>query len=474
MSIERNVETLKERLEKSFSELISLLDGRQFALFSARIHEMNPVDIADFLEQVPDAQLPTVLGLLKKDVSAEVFAELDGDMRERVVASMTAGQLSSVFEELYLDDAAEVAKELPANLVHRLMKSVTPETRAQINRILSYPEDSAGSIMNAEFVSLRVGMTCAAAIDHIRSTGVDKETVYNAYVTDRSRILLGTVSFKDLLFADPSAEVGEIMDESVIFVRTHDDRELASDTVSKYGLLALPVVDRENRLVGIITVDDAVDVIIEETTEDIEIMAAITPGAKPYLRAGVFETFKQRIPWLLLLMISAIFTGAIITHYESAIGTYAILAAFFPMLMGTGGNAGSQTSVTVIRGMSLDEIAPRDVLRVLWKEFRVSLLCGVCLGVACFIKTMLIDFGLRATTVLDNGVVQNNVMIAVIVSLTAVAAVIIAKMIGALLPMGAKGVGLDPAVMASPFITTIVDAVTLIVYFAIASKFLPL
>ena len=467
-------ESLVERLEKSFSELLSMLDEKKYRLFSEKINEMNPVDIADFFEELTKEQLPTVLGLLKKDVSAEVFAELDGDMREKVVLSMTDRQLSSVFEELYLDDAAEVTKELPANLVHRIMKSVTPETRAQINRLLSYPEDSAGSIMNADFVSLRSGMTCSAAIDHIRRTGVEKETVYTAYVTDSSRVLLGTVSFKDLLFADPSVEVGEIMDENVIFAMTHDDKETASDTVSRYSLLALPVVDGERRLVGIITVDDAMDVIIEETTEDIEIMAAITPGDKPYLKTGVIETWRQRIPWLLLLMVSAIFTSSIITHYETAIGTYAILTAFFPMLMDTGGNAGSQTSVTVIRGMSLDEIAPRDVLRVLWKELRVALLCGACLAVACFIKTMLVDFGLQTTTVLENGAVQNNLLIAAIVSVTVLSAVVVAKLIGTLLPMGAKRIGLDPAVMASPFITTIVDAITLFVYFAIASRFLEL
>ena len=474
MNYEKNADTMKIRLEKSFSELLSLLEKRKYSLFREQINEMNPVDIADFFEELEPQQIPKVLGLLQKDVSAAAFAELDSDMSEKVILSMTDRQLSSVLEELYLDDVTELAHELPANLVHRVMKSVTPETRAQINHLLSYPDDSAGSIMNAEFVSLRAGMTCSAAIEHIRRTGVDKETVYTAYVTDHSRILLGTVSFKDLLFADPSTEIDGIMDENVICAGTLDDRESVADAVSRYGLLAIPVVDGERRLVGIVTVDDAMDVMIEETTEDIEKMAAITPGDKPYLKMGIFETFKQRIPWLLILMISAIFTGAIITYYESAIGTYAILAAFFPMLMGTGGNAGSQTSVTVIRGMSLDEIAPRDVLKVLWKELRVSLLCGACLSVACFIKTMIVDFGFRTSTVLENGMVQNNLMIAFVVGLTAFAAVVIAKLIGVLLPMGAKRIGLDPAVMASPFITTIVDAVTLFVYFFVASRFLGL
>jgi len=385
---------------------------------------------------------------------------------------LTDRELSSIIEELYLDDVTETAHELPANLVHRVMKNADTETREQINRLLSYPEDSAGSIMNADFVSLQMNMTCSSAIEYIRKTGIDKETVYTAYVTDSSRILKGTVSFKDLLFSPPEMLIRDIMDESVICAHTLDDREVVADTVSKYGVLALPIVDGENRLVGMVTVDDAMDVMIEETTEDIEIMAAITPGDKPYMKTGVFETRKKRIPWLMILMISAVFTGAIITHYENAIGTYAILTAFFPMLMDTGGNAGSQTSVTVIRGLSLDEIEPRDVFRVLWKEFRVSLLCGICLGAVCFLKTMAIDFGFRATTVLENGAVQDNILVAFIVSITVVTAVVVAKFIGTVFPIAAKKIGLDPAVMASPFITTIVDTITLIVYFSIASRLL--
>lgn len=462
----------REYLEGVFEELVGLLDGGQYAAFGRKINEMNPVDIADFFEELEYVQIPRVFKLLQKDVSAEVFAELDSDMQEKVIESMTDRELSSIVEELYLDDVAEMAHELPANLVHRVMKNATSETRNQINRLLSYPEDSAGSIMNAEFISLRANMTCGEAIEHIRRTGVDKETVYNAFVTDRARILKGTVSFKELLFASPDSTVETVMDTSVICVRTTDDKELVSDTVSKYGLLALAVVDGEGRLVGIVTVDDAMDVMIEETTEDIEIMAAITPGDKPYLKTGVFETWKKRIPWLLILMVSAVFTSAIITHYENAIGTYAILTAFFPMLMDTGGNAGSQTSVTVIRGLSLDEITPSDVFRVLWKEFRVSLLCGACLALVCFIKTMAIDFGFKTTTVLENGAVQNNILVAAIVSITVLTAVVVAKFIGTVFPIGAKKIGLDPAVMASPFITTIVDTVTLVVYFSIASKLL--
>lgn len=462
----------RERLEEAFDELRELLENGQYGAFGRLINEMNQVDVADFFEELEYVQIPKVFKLLKKDASAEVFAELDSDMQQRVIESMTDKELSSIVEELYLDDVAEMAHELPANLVHRVMKNATKETRDQINKLLSYPEDSAGSIMNAEFISLRENMTCGQAIEYIRKTGVDKEMVYNAYVTDSARILKGTVSFKDLLFSPPDRTVGDTMECNVIFAGTLEDRETVADTVSRYGLLALPIVDGESRLVGIVTVDDAMEVMIEETTEDIEIMAAITPGDKPYFKTGVIETWKKRIPWLMILMISAIFTGAIITHYESAIGTYAILTAFFPMLMDTGGNAGSQTSVTVIRGLSLDEIRPCDILRVLWKELRVSFLCGICLAVVCFIKTMVVDFGFKAETVLENGSVQNNILVAVIVSITVLTAVVVAKIIGTVFPIGAKKIGLDPAVMASPFITTIVDTITLIVYFSIASRLL--
>ena len=459
-------------LEQTSEELLALLEEKKYTVFSEKINEMNPVDIADFFEELDQESIPRVFKLLKKDVSAEVFAEFESDVQEKIISVLTDKELSWIVEELYVDDVTEMAHELPANVVHRVMKNTTPETRAQVNRLLSYPDDSAGSIMNADFISLRANMTCRSAIEHIRKTGVDKETVYTAYVTDSARVLKGTVSFKDLLFADENDSVSDIMEENVICAGTLDDRETVADTVSKYGLLALPIVDGEMRLVGMVTVDDAMDVMIEEATEDIEIMAAITPGDKPYLKTGVFETWKKRIPWLLILMVSAVFTSAIITHYESAIGTYAILTAFFPMLMDTGGNAGSQTSVTVIRGLSLEEIEPRDVFKVIWKEFRVSLLCGVCLAAVCFVKTMLIDFRLQSETILENGEVQNNLLVALIVSITVLTAVVVAKFIGTVFPIGAKKIGLDPAVMASPFITTIVDTVTLVVYFSIASRLL--
>lgn len=462
-------EQREEEMESRFGELNELLDARQFSKFAHELGEMNPVDVADFFSELDNKRIPAVFKLLGKDIAAEVFAELDSDMQKYIIEAMTDREITRIIEELALDDAAETISELPANIVTRIMKNVTPETRKEINRYLSYPEGSAGSEMTAEFVNLRAEMTVAQAIEYIRKTGVDKETVYYAYVTDERRVLQGTVSFKDLLFSRGDTLIKDLMTEDPIYAATVDDREYAADTIAKYGLLALPIVDKEMRLVGIVTVDDAIDVINEEATEDIEIMAGITPTDKPYLKTGVFETWKKRFPWLLILMIAAVFSSMVITHYEEAIGTYAILAAFFPMLMNTGGNAGSQSSVAIIRALSLDEISMKNFFKVLWKEFRVSLLCAACLSIVCFIKTMVIDFRLQTEEVLTTGAVQNNLAIAAIVSVTAFFAVVIAKVVGVIFPMAAKKIGLDPAVMASPFITTVVDIITLVVYFAIAS-----
>lgn len=462
-------EQREEEMESRFGELNELLDARQFSKFAHELGEMNPVDVADFFSELDNKRIPAVFKLLDKDIAAEVFAELDSDMQKYIIEAMTDREITRIIEELALDDAAETISELPANIVTRIMKNVTPETRKEINRYLSYPEGSAGSEMTAEFVNLRAEMTVAQAIEYIRKTGVDKETVYYAYVTDERRVLQGTVSFKDLLFSRGDTLIKDLMTEDPIYAATVDDREYAADTIAKYGLLALPIVDKEMRLVGIVTVDDAIDVINEEATEDIEIMAGITPTDKPYLKTGVFETWKKRFPWLLILMIAAVFSSMVITHYEEAIGTYAILAAFFPMLMNTGGNAGSQSSVAIIRALSLDEISMKNFFKVLWKEFRVSLLCAACLSIVCFIKTMVIDFRLQTEEVLATGAVQNNLAIAAIVSVTAFFAVVIAKVVGVIFPMAAKKIGLDPAVMASPFITTVVDIITLVVYFAIAS-----
>ena len=468
---------MEEENEKKFDALMELLDNKHYSAFLKELEELNPVDAAEFFTELPKKRIPAVFRLLKKDTAADIFAELDGDVQERIIAAMTDREISAILEELFLDDAVDMLEEMPANIVKRILKSATPETRAQINRFLAYPEDSAGSVMTAELIELKKNMTCSQAIERIRKTGVDKETVYVAYVTDRSRKLEGIVPLKELLFADPDEKLEDIMDTNIVSATTQDDQETVASLISKYDLLALPVVDKENRLVGIVTVDDALDVLETEATEDIEKMAAITPTDKPYLKTSVWETWKKRIPWLLLLMISATFTSTIITHYENAIGTYAILTAFLPMLMDTGGNAGGQSSVTVIRGLSLGEIELRDILRVIWKEMRVAVLCGITISCAVFVKTMIVDFRFKTTSpILDEfGATigtQNNVKIAIIIALTVFSAIIIAKLVGTLLPMGAKSIGLDPAVMASPFITTIVDTLTLIIYFTIASHVL--
>lgn len=473
-TIETTEELRDEVMENRFGQLTEMLDRRSYADFVKAIEELNPVDAADFFSEIDAKRIPAVFKLLKKDIAAEIFAELDADIQKRIVEALSDKETSAIIEELALDDAVDALSELPANIVAKVMKNVTVETRSEINKFLAYPESSAGSVMTAEYIGIHANMTVAQAVEYIRRTGIDKETVYIAYVTDERRVLEGTVSFKELLFAKPDDIIGEIMTEDPIFASTVDDREYAADTIAKYGLLALPIVDKEMRLVGIVTVDDAIDVINEEATEDMELMAAITPTDKPYLKTGVFETWKKRFPWLLILMLAAIFSSAVITHYESAIGTYAVLTIFFPMLMNTGGNAGSQSSVAIIRAMSLGEITMKNFFRVLWKEFRVSALCGVCLAIVCFIKTMLIDFRLQATTVLEGGAVQDNLMVAAIVSATAFFAVVVAKVVGTILPMLAKKIKLDPAVMASPFITTIVDTVTLVIYFSIASQALGL
>lgn len=459
-------ETYEKIVDELFEDLGEMLENKKYAQFRRATLEMNPVDIADFFSELSIKQVPAVFKLLRKDISADVFAELDSDMQEKIIEALTDKEISIIIEDLFLDDAVDMLEELPANMVHRIMKNASRETRSQINRLLAYPDGSAGSVMTAEFIKLRASMTVEEAIAYIKRTGIEKETVYTAYVTDKSRELIGTVSFKQLLFAQSETRIRDIMEEQIIFAHTLDDRESVAQTISKYDLLALPIVDKENRLVGIVTVDDALDVIEEEATADIEMMAGITPTDKSYMKTGVIETWLKRVPWLAILMISGIFTSMIISHYEEALGTLVILTAFIPMLMSTGGNAGSQSSVAIIRAMSLDEIQPKNFFRVLFKEFRVSLLCGVCLAVVCFLKTMLLDLQCQFN--------PGNLKIALVVSLTTCAAVIVAKIIGTLLPIAAKKIKLDPAVMASPFITTIVDSVVLIIYFAIASSILHL
>ena len=447
--------------------LLELLDSRRYSTFIKAVDELNPVDAAEFFSELPEEKLPVVFRMLKKDTAAEIFAEFEPDVQEKLIRAMTDKEIGGILEELFVDDAVDMLEEMPASVVNTILKNAKPETRAEINRFLSYPEDSAGSVMTSEFIDLKKDMTTTQAIDRIRKIGLDKETIYVAYVTDKSRVLEGVVPLKALLFAKPDDKIGDLMNRDVIFAYTHDDQETVANMISHYDILALPIVYKETRLVGIVTVDDALDVLETEATEDMQKMAAVLPNEKPYLKTGVFATWKQRIPWLLLLMVSATFTSTIITHYEVAIGAYAILTAFFPMLMDTGGNAGGQTSVTVIRGLSLGEIQLRDYFKVIWKEFRVALLCGATIAVATFAKVMLIDFKAQ----LYSGD-QNNLVIALIVSITVCSAIVFAKLVGASLPILAKRLKLDPAVMASPFITTIVDTVTLIIYFKIAQGIL--
>ncbi|MBQ9773679.1 MAG: magnesium transporter [Clostridia bacterium] len=463
---------MKENMILTFEELTALLDARRYPEFMRRVDELNPIDAADFFENLPPERLSVVFRLLKKDTAAEIFAELEPEVQKTIIERLSDREIALMVEELYTDDAVDLLEEMPAGVVTRILKTATQETRATINRFLAYPEESAGSVMTSEFIDLRKGMTNREAVERIRRIGLDKETVYVAYVTDDARVLEGVIELKHLLFASPDARIEDLMDRNVIFASTHDDRETVAQMISHYDVIALPIVDKEQRLVGIVTVDDALDVLETEATEDIEKMAAMLPSEKPYLKTSVWAVWKQRVPWLILLMATATFTGAIITHYEVALGTYVILTAFLPMLMNTGGNAGGQTAVTIIRGLSLDEIRLRDVFRVLWKEFRVGILCGLTLAAATFLKVMALDFRFQPYTTLPSGEVQNNLMIALIICITVFFAILVAKTVGTLLPLGAKRIGLDPAVMASPFITTIVDTVTLMIYFAVASALL--
>ena len=453
----------------NFEELLDLFENRHYTSLMNRLDALTPIDAAEFLSDLPIEKLPVLFRLLKKDMAADIFAEFDYDLQESLISAMTDRELSDMIEELFTDDTVDMLEEMPASVVARIMKNVTSQTRAEINRFLFYPEDSAGSIMTSEFISLKKEMTCDEAVRRIRQIGLDKETVYVAYVTGKACLLEGVVPLKSLLFAEPDSIIEDIMNPNVIFAYTHDDRETVANMISRYDIIALPITDKERRLVGIVTVDDALDVLETEATEDIEKMSAILPTDKPYMKTGVWETWKKRIPWLLLLMLTATFTSTIITHYESAIGTYAILTAFLPMLMNTGGNAGGQSSVTVIRGLSLGEIEMRDVLRVLLKEFSVSVLCGIVIAVATFFKVMALDFRFQSQSVMSNGLIQNNLQIAAVISITVFFGIIIAQIVGTLLPIATKRIGLDPAVMASPFITTIVDTVTLVIYFTVAT-----
>lgn len=442
----------------------ALLEEKKYSTIKDVLVTMNPADIAAIFEDVDEERLPLLFRLLPKELAAETFVEMEPEQQEILVEGFSDRELHEVMDELFVDDAVDLVEEMPANVVKRILAQADPKMRREINEILRYPEDSAGSIMTTEYVNLHPSMTVGDAIGRIRRTGVDKETIYTCYVTDE-RKLLGTVTVRELLTAKDEEKVGDLMETNVISVNTLDDQEEVANMFTKYSFLALPVVDSDMRMVGIVTFDDAMDVLEEETTEDMEIMAGITPSEKTYYRSSPWELFKHRIPWLLLLMVSATFTGIIITHFENALAAQVVLTAFIPMLMDTGGNSGSQASVTVIRALSLDDIEFEDLPVVIWKEIRTAVLCGISLAAACFAKLMIVD-----KMILGNEAV--NTTVAAVVCSTMALTVLVAKLIGCSLPMIAKKLGFDPAVMASPFITTIVDAVSLLVYFAIASSLL--
>ncbi len=447
------------------STLKVLLEQKKYSTLKDILITMNPSDVAELFEEIADERLPRLFRLLPKEQAAETFVEMQPEQQELLIRGFSDAELRAVVEELYVDDAVDLVEEMPANVVKRILAQADPEMRKDINNLLRYPENSAGSIMTTEYVSLRPQMTVIQAIERIRKTGVDKETIYTCYVTE-ARKLLGTVSVKDLLLAtDDSLPVASIMDENVISVSTLTDQEEVAQTLSKYNFLALPVVDTGGLMVGIITFDDAMDVLVEETTEDIEKMAGMLPSEKAYLRSSPWELFKHRIPWLALLMVSATFTGMIITGFESALAAQVVLTAFIPMLMDTGGNSGSQASVTIIRALSLGELEFTDTPKVIWKEIRTAVLCGLALATLCFGKIMLVDRILLRNT-------DITTLTAFVVCFTMAVTVLIAKMVGCTLPLAAKKIGFDPAVMASPFITTIVDALSLLVYFGIASALL--
>ncbi len=451
-----------------FDTIATLLENKRYTTLRDILTTMNPVDIAAVFEDIQSEKTAILFRLLPKELAAETFVEMDEDTQQLLIHGFSDTELKEVIDELYVDDAVDLIEEMPANVVKRILRQADPQTRKEINEILKYPEDSAGSMMTTEFVILRPKMTVEEAIKRIRRTGIDKETIYTCYVSASDSTLIGIVTIKTLLLSEEDEVIENLMETNVISVNTLDDQEEVAQMFNKYNFLALPVVDRENRLVGIVTFDDAIDVMEEEATEDIQKMAAITPTTdKPYDRVGVFETYLSRIPWLLILMVSATFTGMIITGYEDALAASSavFLTAFIPMLMDTGGNSGSQASVTVIRALSLGEIEFKDIFKVIFKECRVALLCGVSLAAVNFLKLMLFD-----RLVMHNEHI--TVLVAFVVCLTMVVTIFIAKFVGCTLPMLAKKLGFDPAVMASPFITTIVDAISLIVYFGIATALL--
>lgn len=445
--------------EYDFETLRALLEDKAYRALRSALSAANEVDIADFIEKLPKEQAVVAFRTLPKGLAAEVFSNLPPETQHVIIESITDKELSAIVDDLFVDDAVDMLEELPANVVKRVLKSAHPDTRQLINQFLNYPENSVGSIMTAEFMDLRKSMTVDGAIKRIRRTGEKSEMIYTCYVTDASRTLEGVVTVKELLLAEDDQSIAELMESGVITAETTEDQEQAVRRMMKYDLISLPVVDREKRLVGIVTVDDVMDVMEEEATEDFEKMAAIAPSEKPYLKTSPFALAKHRIVWLLVLMVSGMITGGILGKYEAAFAAMPLLVTFIPMLTDTGGNAGSQSSTLIIRGMAVGEIQPADFFRVLWKELRVSLLVGAALSAVNYVRL--------AITYPGSGLVALTVAAALLVT------VVLAKTIGGILPMAAKLLHADPAIMAAPLITTIVDAVSLIVYFTIAQMLLP-
>ena len=446
-----------ETLKKSIK---SLAEEKKYATLRDILTTMNAADVASLFEDIPEETVPLLYRLLPKELAADTFVEMEPDTQHMLIKGFSDNELKEVVDELYVDDAVDLVEEMPANVVKRILIQADAEKRKMINTILQYPDDSAGSIMTTEFVELRPKMTAEEAILHLRRSGINKETINNCYICAKGRQLMGVVTIRELIMASSEETMEDLMEENIISVSTLEDQETVARQFSKYGFLAMPVVDREERLVGIVTIDDVLDVMEEETTEDIEKMAAIVPADKPYLKQTTFDLWKSRMPWLLLLMISATFTGFIITSFEDALSKYVVLTAYIPMLMDTGGNSGSQASVTVIRGISLKEVEFRDIFRVIWKEVRVALLCGLTLAVCNFGKLLLVD--------------HLTILVAFTICLTLFVTIFCAKVVGCTLPLIASRLGFDPAVMASPFITTIVDAISLLVYFQFATRLLGL
>ena len=445
--------------------IIKLFEKKEYKAIKSIFDSMNPVDTATLLPEFDEKEMVLLFRLIPKENAAMVFTYLEADSQQVLLEAFTDKELKHIMDEMFIDDTVDVIEEMPANVVSRML-SAAGDKRESINQILNYPEDSAGSIMTLEYITLLPTMTIGDSLKKIKSIGAKFETVYTCYVVEKHK-LLGIVTAKELLTQDDNITISDVMETNIITVNTHADKEEVANLLNKYDFLALPVVDVENCMVGIVTIDDAMDVILEEAEEDIQMMSGITPTDKPFLKTSVFEIFKTRIPWLLILMLSSTFTGIIISSFETALEKLVVLTAFIPMIMGTGGNSGSQASVTVIRGLSLGEVDIKDVMKVLWKELRVSILCGVVIAVATFLKVYFIDGFVMGTE-------NVSLVVSLVVALTLCVTVIVAKIIGCVLPIIAKKLGFDPAVMASPFITTLVDAISLLVYFGIAKAFLPI